>query len=216
MATVSQITANRLNAQSSTGPTTPEGRQAASRNAVRHGLYASLDSLPAHDKLQVESILAHFRLEFPNHAPEAERHFNELALAWFRRERVRSMEAAFFDHHLDVSLQNVPGLPRDRAALAILTTDCEHSGILMKLHRLERAYTRDIDRALKSLNEQAISSDNEIAETKPISGPRPAAQHPEPARNAPCPCGSGLKYKRCCGHARPSAAPNPDPKTISA
>jgi hypothetical protein len=22
---------------------------------------------------------------------------------------------------------------------------------------------------------------------------------PEPARNAPCPCGSGAKYKRCCG-----------------
>lgn len=21
----------------------------------------------------------------------------------------------------------------------------------------------------------------------------------KPGRNAPCPCGSGLKYKRCCG-----------------
>lgn len=25
-----------------------------------------------------------------------------------------------------------------------------------------------------------------------------SASHPEPDRNAPCPCGSGRKYKRCC------------------
>jgi hypothetical protein len=28
---------------------------------------------------------------------------------------------------------------------------------------------------------------------------RPAATSRTPARNAPCPCGSGKKYKRCCG-----------------
>ncbi len=26
-----------------------------------------------------------------------------------------------------------------------------------------------------------------------------ARNHPKVGRNAPCPCGSGLKYKRCCG-----------------
>jgi uncharacterized protein YecA (UPF0149 family) len=30
----------------------------------------------------------------------------------------------------------------------------------------------------------------------------PAEEAARPSRNAPCPCGSGLKYKRCCG-ARP-------------
>jgi len=30
---------------------------------------------------------------------------------------------------------------------------------------------------------------------------RPPAQTPKPARNASCPCGSGKKYKRCCGAA---------------
>ena len=28
-------------------------------------------------------------------------------------------------------------------------------------------------------------------------------------RNDPCPCGSGKKYKRCCGHAGPEAARPP-------
>jgi uncharacterized protein YecA (UPF0149 family) len=33
----------------------------------------------------------------------------------------------------------------------------------------------------------------------------PAPEHLAPAipRNAPCPCHSGLKYKRCCGAAAP-------------
>ena len=26
-----------------------------------------------------------------------------------------------------------------------------------------------------------------------------------PSRNAPCPCGSGKKYKRCCGQGKPAA-----------
>ena len=29
--------------------------------------------------------------------------------------------------------------------------------------------------------------------------PSPLIKPPEPGRNAPCPCGSGQKYKRCCG-----------------
>ena len=32
-----------------------------------------------------------------------------------------------------------------------------------------------------------------------ISRKRHPTQTPRPARNAPCPCGSGKKYKRCCG-----------------
>ena len=37
------------------------------------------------------------------------------------------------------------------------------------------------------------------ARQHPGEGPRPRRVAPPPARNAPCPCGSGRKYKRCCG-----------------
>ncbi len=38
MATAAQIDANQLNAQSSTGPTSEEGKQASSQNRTTHGL----------------------------------------------------------------------------------------------------------------------------------------------------------------------------------
>jgi uncharacterized protein YecA (UPF0149 family) len=28
---------------------------------------------------------------------------------------------------------------------------------------------------------------------------QPVRRAPEPGRNSPCPCKSGMKYKRCCG-----------------
>ncbi len=36
-------------------------------------------------------------------------------------------------------------------------------------------------------------------------GPPARRRAPHPERNAPCPCGSGKKYKRCCALARNSA-----------
>lgn len=34
-----------------------------------------------------------------------------------------------------------------------------------------------------------------------LSRPKPEATDAKPGRNDPCPCGSGMKYKRCCGGA---------------
>ena len=48
MSTINQIQANRENAQRSTGPTTAAGKQASSRNSMRHGLtVSSIDNFPA-------------------------------------------------------------------------------------------------------------------------------------------------------------------------
>ena len=54
MATKSQILANKLNAQKSTGPRTPEGKAAVSQNAVRHGLLAERDVITSESQADFE------------------------------------------------------------------------------------------------------------------------------------------------------------------
>jgi uncharacterized protein YecA (UPF0149 family) len=40
-----------------------------------------------------------------------------------------------------------------------------------------------------------------LPEQTPITPPIPIVEHsPKTGRNDPCPCGSGKKYKKCCGN----------------
>ena len=54
MATEAQIEANRANAQKSTGPRTPEGKEKASQNAITHGLSARETVIRGDDELEFE------------------------------------------------------------------------------------------------------------------------------------------------------------------
>jgi hypothetical protein len=47
---------------------------------------------------------------------------------------------------------------------------------------------------------EGIALPEEAESARPTTAP---ANHTEIARNAPCPCGSGNKYKRCCGTNAP-------------
>lgn len=42
-----------------------------------------------------------------------------------------------------------------------------------------------------------VSKDSDISQTAPCK-PMPVPNEPKIGRNDPCPCGSGLKYKKCC------------------
>ena len=46
MATEAQIKANQENAKKSTGPTSIEGKQRSSMNAMTHGIFANIPILP--------------------------------------------------------------------------------------------------------------------------------------------------------------------------
>ena len=64
---------------------------------------------------------------------------------------------------------------------------------------LERG-VEDLPSALEELGERARRTDRPghgLRTREPISPPEPAV-----GRNEPCPCGSGKKYKKCCGHPR--------------
>lgn len=193
MATAAQIQANRINALSSTGPRTLDGKAASSRNSVRHGLYASLDSLAPVEREHFDSIYSQFAATYSR--PESQQALHDLAFAWFRRERVRRMEAAWFSAQIDHFSKLYPDSTHDQVLAQLLISDCRHDSFISRLHRWDRSLSREIDRALNSLNQQHKSAQTqppqETAETKPIEAS-------QTSRNALCPCGSGRKYKRCC------------------
>jgi hypothetical protein len=170
MATQPQLAANIVNAQLSTGPRTAEGRQTIARNAVRHGMFTCLDRLHPADQALVEVAYDTFRATYPQ--PDAELWVRELALAWFRRDRARALAAPLYSCDDDDSLR-----------------------ALDRFHRWERHFTRDIDKMLKLLNSIPQTPECEIDKTNPIPAPATAPQ----SLNSPCRCGSGLKFKRCCG-----------------
>lgn len=64
MSSPAQVLANRQNAARSTGPKSPEGKAASSRNATRHGLTGVFHVLPHEDPAEFEPIAAAVRHEF--------------------------------------------------------------------------------------------------------------------------------------------------------
>jgi len=47
--------------------------------------------------------------------------------------------------------------------------------------------------------EPAIEPAHRFGPPQPVSIPPTIKSHPKVGRNDPCPCGSGKKYKKCCG-----------------
>jgi hypothetical protein len=61
MSSKAQIKANRLNAQESTGPASPEGKAKSRFNPLKSGIYAKSEVLPVEDPAQLEALAGDFR-----------------------------------------------------------------------------------------------------------------------------------------------------------
>jgi hypothetical protein len=93
MATPAQIAANRRNARHSTGPRTPEGKAAAARNGLRHGLSGRHFALNDEDHARYEALHAQLLREFdPGDLWEALL-VSRLAEQMWRLGRIPQMEA---------------------------------------------------------------------------------------------------------------------------
>jgi len=66
----------------------------------------------------------------------------------------------------------------------------------------ERFAKREKQRKLEELDKKQRTTDDVEAEEKLLKETpkvEPIKSAAAPNRNAPCPCGSGKKYKKCCG-----------------
>ena len=109
MATDKQIAANRLNAQKSTGPRTPEGRAAVRLNGVTHGLTAETLVLKGESESDFKQLFDSLEAEHAPATPTEEALVVQLAMATWRLRRLYHQEAGFYT----CQLQSLVGMQKD-------------------------------------------------------------------------------------------------------
>src|ERR1700761_4296828 len=111
MATIKQIEANKRNAQSSTGPKTPEGKAKSSLNRLSHGFASNARLMPGEDPEEFKSLLLDLVNEFQPATATEQILVEELGTTrWLSLRALRLQGDAFRD------LRVVPGtfaLPAD-------------------------------------------------------------------------------------------------------
>jgi hypothetical protein len=100
VATDKQTAANRLNAQKSTGPRTPEGRAAVRLNGVKHGLTAETIVLKGESEADFTNMLESFEAEHAPTTPTEEALVVQLALANWRLRRLYHQEAGLYTYQI--------------------------------------------------------------------------------------------------------------------
>ncbi|GAB4364698.1 MAG: hypothetical protein OHK0021_08510 [Bryobacter sp.] len=89
-----QTLANQANAQLSTGPRTPQGKQKSAQNSTAHGLTASsIDALSEANQAEFAALAAKLRQQLRPHGPAEEELFAAYAWNTFQADRARAFEA---------------------------------------------------------------------------------------------------------------------------
>src|SRR5215212_8729915 len=96
MATAAQITANRANAQKSTGPRTDAGKSATRFNALKHGLDAESVIIPGEDPAEYDTLAAGYRDEFRPSSPSEIFHIDTMLRADWSKRRLQPMETELY------------------------------------------------------------------------------------------------------------------------
>jgi hypothetical protein len=96
MASPNQLTANRANAQLSTGPTSSEGKAKVSHNALKTGLTGRTILLPSDDVAAYQAQVDRIFQQFAPESDEEKRLTQSLADTLWRLERIPSLEAGIY------------------------------------------------------------------------------------------------------------------------
>ena len=200
MASEKQINANRLNAQKSTGPKSPEGKAKVALNRVKHGLTAQHLVLPDEDQSAFDGLLAALRLEWDPQSETEAFLVESLAYNQWRLLRSLRLEKAAFARHLAAH----------SAGTSVYSTPLSQENISRYEGRASRAYYRALDTLRKlqtarptgqdcaasadapSLHQCAAEDERKVDQTNPIAAPPTPAGNPAPP--APTPIRSPQPY----------------------
>ncbi len=147
MTTQAQILANRLNAQKSTGPRSPQGKAGVAQNALKHGLSAARDVIFTESQQEFDlhraALLPDLDPQTPTESFLADR---IISLSW-RLKRADQIQNQTFDAMYEESTApaSLPGLPK------FLTRATENQNPALTLGRIaikDFSNTRVLDRLL--------------------------------------------------------------------
>src|SRR2546421_11309163 len=150
MATELQIAANRLNAQKSTGPKTPEGRAAVRLNGVKHGITAQTLVLKGENQEDFTALLESYEAEHQPAIPTEEALVLQLAMATWRLRRLYHAEAAFSASKLKLIAGTDAGRNLKDSERLGLVNDYSHD-TMATFNRQESRLERTFYRALHEL-----------------------------------------------------------------
>jgi hypothetical protein len=190
MATQVQTTANRQNAQKSTGPRTTEGKAAVSQNAVKHGLFTRCDVIYGESQDEFDChhdrILAELAPAGPIESIFAER---IVTLSWRlkRAERMQNqaLDAKIADYRHDSWVENFhrhpneaeddpnfsqPDLPLGRVAI----DDFSDERVLDRLQLYERRIEQSLYKAMLEFQKLTLTRKPKHCEDP---GTEPQTQH---------------------------------------
>ena len=176
MATPAQVTANRANAQHSTGPSSAEGKAASSRNSLKFGLTAKAAIIPGEDPAELEGLTTQYLEEFdPVDAVEQHLVQTMIRSIWMQR-RCDRVEAAYLN-------ARVAALPEgtQHALGAAVIEDAAQGDVLHKIFRRHQAAEREWTRALDSLTRVQAQRFADEAEAEAAVAHSAAPAEPEPA-----------------------------------
>src|SRR5258708_5717421 len=154
MSSQQQIEANRLNAQKSTGPSTPEGRAAVSLNGLKYGLYAQTLILPGEDPAEFEALLDRFHAEHQPATPTEEAFVSQIVMATWRRARIQRMEVAYYKNKHKEFIPNdqwYRDLDDTGRLASIASCDAHDKSLLDSFSRQEARLERAIKSAVHEL-----------------------------------------------------------------
>ena len=202
MASQKQTEANRLNAQKSTGPRSPEGKAASSMNALKSGIDAKSQIIRGEKAANLETLKTEYYDRYHPTAPEQRMLVDTLIDAEWLLRRFRVVEAQLWEQGAQFALKPEPEIELAKA----LRDNAEY------FTRLQRR----IDTAQRNYRNALQELQHLQAENRPLPDPEPAPQsaRPAPPRNRPVTPANGFVPETT--PASPlEAPPSPSPTRVN-
>jgi hypothetical protein len=157
MASSAQITANRLNAQSSTGPRTGDGKAASRFNALKHGIDARSLVIPGEDPTELEALALEYHQQFNPQGPLEDYLVGTIVQSDWNRRRYTRIEAQILQAQLDAFTGKAAQLVFRRLAAA------------------ERSYFRALKELRRAQRERSAAEEAEAESLAAEPNPKPPA-----------------------------------------